>query len=135
MIYNDSRMKVTKKGIEKTIGEWNIEEHERLLRENDKIDHPASGSKDLCDSDMILINDLAQLEVSDTSLLGVERLNDHRILALAEKFMRERQKLLNAGIHENDHVPLIAAELHISIKDTERLKEHVVEVYGKYLNA
>ncbi len=134
MINKDMRTRIIKRGIEKTVGEWNVEEHERLMRVNDKIEHPADGSKDLCDVDMILINDLAQLEVADTSGLGVDRLNDTRILALAEKYIRERQKLLNASVPEKDHVELIAAELGIPLKDVKKLKEYVDDNYAGYLN-
>lgn len=134
-IYKDNRVSITKGGITKTVGEWNQFEHENLLRINKKITHPPGGSSDFTDVDSILVNDLAQIEVKEgISLTGVERLSDQRILALAEKYMRERQKLLNAGIHEKDHVSLIAVELDITVNDAQKLKEHVESEFGGYLN-
>ncbi len=122
---------LTRKGITKTVGEWNIIEHERLIKINDnKIDHPADGSKDMADVDAILINDLANIEAKGTVMAdGFSEMNDAKLLALGEKYMIARQELRNANVLEREHLPLIAKKLQLSIEDAEKVKEYVESIF------
>lgn len=131
MIFNNipqfglSKVKLKKNGVEKSVGEWEIIEFERLIKENNKVDHTISGSKDLSDADVILINGLIELEASGTVMSGMNSLTDVKITALVDRFMQERQRLRNAKIPAKNHLELIAAELDLNMKDAQTLSDHV----------
>ena len=64
-IFFDKNHFLKRRGFEKTVGEWNIDEHEHLIKINDnKVDHPRLGGKDFADTDMLLSNLLVNLETS-----------------------------------------------------------------------
>lgn len=129
MIFNNIPMfyknpkPLTRRGITKTIGEWNIIEHEQLLRDGDKIDHPPQGSKDFADVDAGLCNDLISLETQQGAIVGANSLTDPKILSLIDQYIYERQKLRNASIPENMHLSLIAKGMGMSVGDTSKIKE------------
>ena len=130
-ILYDDKHELTRKGITKTVGEWNVMEHEQLIKINDnKVDHPSSGSKDLFDTDSILINDITEIEATGgATATGIQTMTDAKILALAEKYMYERQVLRNAGVLEREQLKKIAEAMKIDIKDAEKLKEHIEDTY------
>jgi hypothetical protein len=130
-ILYDTSMSLIRKGITKTVGEWNALEHEQLIKINDnKIDHPADGGKDLFDSDSLLINELAKIEaIGGATATGIQSMTDAKIIALAEKYLIERQVLRNSGVHERDHLSKIAEAMKLSVSDTEKLKDYVEQVF------
>ncbi len=96
----DNTHRITKGGLTKTVGEWNLFEHRKLLKINaNKVDHPQGGSKDLADVDAILCTCLAQLEVTATFTVGgFDGLDNKKKRKLAEALIMERSKAIAAGI-------------------------------------
>jgi hypothetical protein len=134
-IMKDQKHSITKKGITKTVGEWNILEHEELMKINDnKIEHPADGSKDLFDADSILINDLTALEINDGSL-GTGEVTDRKLLALGEKYLITRAKLKQQGIKEKDilYIKKVAEMMNITEGQAKTVKEFAEMQFGGLL--
>jgi hypothetical protein len=122
----DDRHSATKKGLTKTVGEWNILEHEQLLRDGHRILHPEPhGSKDLADCDALLVHDLQSLETQTgvITVSGNESLSDPKILALFEKYLVERQRQLNAGVPRSEILKKTAAAMHVPVSVVSRLQE------------
>lgn len=130
-IHYDTKHTVAKKGISKTVGEWNVAEHERLLKLNgNKVDHPPDGSKDLADVDAILVSDLASIETENFSAgQAFGALTDEKMIALAERFMVARQELRNASIPAQEHLERLAKLLGVSIRDASTLPEYVNDTF------
>jgi hypothetical protein len=124
-----NNMLLKKNGVEKTIGDWEISEFERLLKENNRVDHPVGGSKDLSDSNVILINGLIELQGAGTVMSGASSLTDVKITALVDRFMVERQKLRNLKVNPSLFLKLIAAELEMNMKDIQTLADHVNQYF------
>jgi hypothetical protein len=124
-LFYNSEQPLTRRGITKTVGEWNIGEHEQLLREGEKVDHPPNGSKDFADVDAGLCNDLVSLETQMGMIVGegMNSLADPKILVLIDKYIYERQKLRNAGISEREQLSLIAKGMGMEIQDVSKIKE------------
>ena len=124
-IMKDQKHSIAKRGITKTVGEWNILEHEELMKINDnKLDHPSDGSKDFFDTDSILINDLTSLEINDGSL-GSSNISDKKLLALGEKYLITRAKLKQQGIKEKDKafIKKVAEMMNITEGQAKTVKE------------
>ena len=130
-IHYDAKHTIAKKGVSKTIGEWNVTEHERLLKLNgNKVDHPPDGSKDLADVDAILANDLASIETENYSAgQGFHAMTDDKMIALAERFMVERQTLRNANVPAQEHLPRLAKALELTLADASTLQEYVNDTF------
>lgn len=128
----DRNHDLSRKGITKNVGEWNILEHERLLKINDnKVDHPADGSKDMADVDAILINDLTKLEAKCISAAtGIETMPQRKLLDIVEKYMIEEQRLKNNSVQRLKRLPLLAQALGLSMRDARLLKEYVDETFA-----
>ncbi len=124
-IFYNSPIELTRRGMTKTVGEWNIIEHEQLLLENGRIDHPPNGSKDFADVDAGLCNDLTSLEIQGNTIYtgDTASLTDLRLLQMIDRFVVERQKLRNNHIPEQEQVGLIANNLGISLRDAVKIKE------------
>jgi ribosomal protein S18 len=133
-IGKDTQHSIRKGGITKTVGEWNLQEHERLLRINEnKVDHPKDGSKDLADVDAILCNDLAGLEVTEVfGAAGLETMTDYKRLMLAEKFIGERFKVQHKGVRGKEMFKAVAEAMQMSIADTQTLNAYVNEKYPQF---
>jgi len=92
-IGKDSTHTIRKGGITRTVGEWNLSEHQRLLKINDnKMDHPRDGSKDFADVDAILCYDLSDLETS-TIVTSLESLSSTERSEWVHKFRGHRDFL------------------------------------------
>ena len=127
----DNRHTITKKGVTKTVGEWNLIEHRRLLRINaSKVDHPAGGSKDICDVDAILCNYLVQLEATEQiSLDGWDLMPNPRRERLIEVLLTERIKAIDSGIPRKDVIAEVARVMKMSVQDAEILEEYANDKY------
>lgn len=99
MIRKDLEHPLQRRGTLKMAGEWNQEEHERLIKVNaNKVDHPADGGKDFSDVDAILAVKLTELEINTSEgLTGV-------VLQLMERALVERQKLRNEGVRNREEI-------------------------------
>jgi hypothetical protein len=137
-IINDTHHSIRKGGFTKTVGEWNLTEHERLLKINDnKIDHPKDGSKDLADVDAILCNDLANLEVAGTFMVtGLETMSDKKFLQLVERFIQEsfrlRWSIAPSVIRLRERHERLANVMGMSVEDIRRLEEYADLHYPQY---
>jgi len=133
-IIKDTQHPIRKGGITKTVGEWNLQEHERLLRINEnKVDHPKEGSKDLADVDAILCNDLAMLETQGWGSITSEVPEaGPQLMRLMEGFLLARQSLINSGIPASQHIAHLATELGLSVEQAERLQEFIEEHFPEY---
>ena len=128
MIAYHTEHNLSRRGISKSIGEWNAEEHGHLLRINNRVDHPSNGAKDLADVDAILCNDLVKLEVSPfVGLQGPMKVSDPKIAPLVEKFLIERQRLRNANIPYAQQLSLIAVAMRMSKNDVAKIQQLVEE--------
>lgn len=132
-IFKDDQHTLTRKGITKSVGEWNIEEHERLININDvRVDHPADFSKDLSDADAILINDLLALEINDAGIsVGSNGVTEKWLMDRVDKYLKVRARLRNDGIKDTDkEFTHKAAELlNLTSAQTKSLREHVEDAY------
>jgi len=126
----DDKHEISRRGITRTVGEWNLMEHERLLRINNRVDHSIDGSKDFSDVDAILCDALTQLEVSIPYQEGAA-LSDTKMLTLAERFMIERQTLINRGEPPAKHLAIIAKTLGIDKSEAEKIKTFVESTLDK----
>jgi len=101
-------------------------EHQELLKINDnKIDHPSpDGSKDLADGDSLLVEGLTVLEIDDGSL-GTGKVNDPKLIALAEKYLIARSGLKKKGIKETDkqYIKSIAEKMNLTEAQAKKVKE------------
>jgi hypothetical protein len=135
-IFKDQHHSIAKKGIIKTVGEWNVLEHEELLKINDnKIDHPSpDGSKDFADADNLLIDGLTHLEINDGSL-GTGQSTDRKLLALGEKYLVIRAKLKNKGIKENDktYIKKVAEMMNVTEGQARTIKEFAESQFSTLL--
>jgi hypothetical protein len=125
-IYKDQHHSITKKGITKTVGEWDILELQELLKINDnKIDHPSpDGSKDFCDVSNLLVDGLTHLEINDGSL-GSSQMTDRKLLALGEKYLVTRARLKHQGVKETDkdYIKKVAEMMNIEVGQAKTIKE------------
>jgi hypothetical protein len=127
----DSKHSMTKGGLKKSVGEWNLLEHRKLLKINaNKVDHPQGGSKDLADVDAILCTHLAQLEViAQFSAGGLDSMTDDKKRKLAETLIRERRKAHIANVPRAKIMATVADAMKISLDDAEILNEYADEIY------
>jgi hypothetical protein len=125
---------IRKGGLTKTVGEWNLSEHERLLRINDnKVDHPRDGSKDLADVDAILSNDLADLEVTATfGATGLQNMPDTKRLLLVERFITERDNVKKSGVPREKILAKMAEVMQMTYADTVTLNEYADNIYPQF---
>jgi hypothetical protein len=134
--FKDQNHKVSKKGIVKTVGEWNVLEHQELLKVNDnKVDHPSpEGSKDFADCDSLLIDGLTHLEINDGSL-GSGQTTDPKMKALGEKYLITRAKIRYQGIKETDktYIKKVAEMMHVTEGQAKILKEFAETHYSGLL--
>lgn len=134
--YKDQHHTITKKGITKTVGEWDILELQELLKINDnKIDHPSpDGSKDLADVCNLLIDGLTQLEISDISA-GLGSSTDKRLMILGEKYLITRAKLKHHGIKEKDkaYIQKVAEMMNVTESQAKTIKEFAEMQYRAIL--
>ena len=93
-IHLDRAHSIRKGGIERTVGEWNLLEHERLLKINEnRVDHPRDGSKDLADVDAMLSYDLSRLEGTGITIAGISTLAYPRLLEWIDRYRYQRDLL------------------------------------------
>ena len=125
---------ITKGGLTKTVGEWNLLEHRKLLKINDnKVDHPQGGSKDMADVDAILCTHLAQLEsVATFAVGGFDDLSDEKKTKLAQRLIETRCRFNIAGMPRKDVLKAVAEEMKIALDDAEVLEEYADERYPWY---
>ena len=131
-IYKDMRHRINREGVVQTVGEWNLEEHERLLREGMKVVKPPNFYKDFADVDALVINDLVLLELTQAiATSDTNQFRDEKLLALAEEFMKIRQRYRNNGESERKREVLekIAKEMGLSLEQVRRLKTHVEDIF------
>lgn len=131
-IYKDDKHYIVHQGMRRTVGEHNIFEHEHLIRENNKILHPPSGSKDIADVNAILCNDLVLQEVKTRYVSGVtQEIEDDKMLILAEKYMilRQERRNKNHNEHAQETVVYIAEKMGLRIDQAHRLKKFVEETF------
>jgi hypothetical protein len=134
-ILKDQNHVITKKGITKTVGEWNLLEYMEVMKINDKkIDHPQDGSKDLFDVDSLLINELVALEINDGSL-GSSTMNDPKMIAMAERYLIIRAKLKIQNIKDTDknYIAKVAEMMNVSEGQAKTIKEHAEANYSGLL--
>ena len=113
-----------------TLSELFVHEGKRLIKDGPKIDHPRDGSKDIQDSAAILVNDLMALETEGRLIAdGIDSIPEPKLLEFAERYMIERQRLRNANVHEREHATRVAPILGLTVKQTEKLKIYVEEMY------
>ena len=130
----DTKHIITKAGLTKTVGEFNLTEHRRLLKINaNKVDHPQGGSKDLADVDAILCNHLVDLEVTaQFAASGLETMPDDRKRRLAETFLFERRKCIGGGMDRKLVLKAVANAMKIPLKDADVLEGYADELYPHY---
>jgi hypothetical protein len=130
----DTKHNMTKGGITKTVGEWNLTEHRRLLKINaNKVDHPQGGSKDMADVDAILCNHLVDLEVTaQFAASGLETMPDDKRRKLAETLITERRKAIAGGMDRKLVLKTVADAMKIPLQDADVLEDYANELYPMY---
>ncbi|MDP2883997.1 MAG: hypothetical protein Q8P51_03120 [Ignavibacteria bacterium] len=132
-IHSDMNHLVQKGGITKTVGEWNLAEHERLLKINEnKVDHARDFSKDMSDVDAILCSDLQKLETRSI-VVSISDLSNGELSNLTQRFRHERHilrsNLVPAVISKQDRYERLGKALGLAPDLVQRLEEHVDEHY------
>ena len=132
-IGKDSTHTIRKGGISRTVGEWNLSEHQRLLKINDnKVDHPRDGSKDFADVDAILCSDLSDLETS-TIVTSLELLSSSELSKWVDKFRIERHilrsSLVPSVISKKERYERLGRSLQLAPHLVQRLEEYVDELF------
>jgi hypothetical protein len=130
----DTKHMITKGGLTKSVGEWNLLEHRRLLKINaNKVDHPQGGSKDLADVDAILCTHLAELEViAHFSAGGFDSMPNEKKRKIAETLITARRNAHYENVPIDKIIPTIAAVMMISSDDVVSLNEYANDLYPEY---
>jgi len=132
-IGKDTTHTIRKGGISRTVGEWNLSEHQRLLKINDnKVDHPRDGSKDFADVDAILCSDLSDLETS-TIVTSLESLSNRELNDWVHRFREARHvlrsNLVPAVISKKERYERLGKTLRLAPHLVQRLEEYVDELF------
>jgi hypothetical protein len=129
----DKDHSIRKGNTTKTVGEWNLLEHQRLLKINEnKVDHPRGLSKDLADVDAILCNDLLKLE-GGKCILGIESLSNYELLNWIELFRVHRATLRShvapSLISKRERYQRLSKAMGVSEQFVIRLEEYVDDLH------
>lgn len=106
-----------------------IWENEHLTLENNKIDHPDNGSKDVADPVAIVVNDLLALEAAGVNE-DINLLTETKLKQLCELFMQEKYKLIQLDMPEREMLPILAERLQLDEMNIEKLARFVKENYN-----
>lgn len=113
-------------------GLWLLE-GQKLIREGNKIDHPSQYSKDIQDAVAICVNDLLKLEAQGDAMTPsrLEEMTDEKFRELMFVFIQKRYELEQAEYPKDAMKNKLAEELHLDLKDIEKLEQASKEIYGE----
>lgn len=104
-----------------------IWEARAVLKDGNKIDHPAWGSKDILDSLTILNWDLMQLEAKGNTN---EDLKDENLIAYLNQFAKEYMKLEEFDLPYEEILKRLVGIMHLSQHQVDRVATLYAEKYG-----
>ena len=106
-------------------------EGQKLIKEENRVDHAPNFSKDVQDAVAIVTDDLAKLEVDGVTgtASSLEGLSDERYRELCEKYMDEKYLLIQADTPENLIDERLAEKLQLKPKDVAVIARFVKENY------
>jgi hypothetical protein len=132
----DNKHSITKSGLTKTVGEWNLHEHQRLLIINgNKVDHPSgpASSKDMADVDAMLCYYLADLEAKASfEVGGFASMAERQKRKLAECLITEMHNLRHHGVPREKVLAEVAKRMSLTLSEAGVLEEYAFDLYPMY---